>query len=87
MSGKTQGRTRTVAWSGRFIVKIQLSEYTTANTRQILVYNEDRSVYWQDDAGMEIIQTMRGRPRVFFEAIRDSFGVIHIGDEAEDQDW
>lgn len=87
MSGKIQGRSTIVSWSERFIVKIQLSEYTSANQRQVLVYNEDRSIYWQDTAGPEILQAMRGRPKVFFEAIRDSYGVIHVGDEVEDEDW
>ena len=83
MSGKIQ----TIEWTEPFIVKIQLSEYTTAGTRQILVYNEDQSVYWQDTAGPEILKEMRGRPKVYFLAIRDSFGVIHLGDEVKDQDW
>jgi hypothetical protein len=80
MSGK-------IHLSDPFIVKIQLSEYTTAGTRQILVYNEDHSVYWQDNAGHEILKAMRGRPKVYFLAIRAPDGVIHVGDEVKDQDW
>lgn len=83
MSGKVQ----TFAWTEPFIVKIQISEFTTAKNAQVLVYNKDQSVYWQDTAGIEILQAMRGRPKVYFEAIRDSYGVIHLGDEVKDQDW
>jgi hypothetical protein len=83
MSAKVQG----FEWAKPFVVKVQISEFTTARNAQVLVYNEDHSVYWQDAAGVEILQAMRGRPKVYFEAIRDSFGVIHLGDEVKDQDW
>lgn len=71
----------------KFIVKVQLSLATNHAKQQVLVYNKDRSIFWQDTAGEEIIATMAGRPKAFFEATRNKKGVIEIGAEVSDPGW
>jgi len=70
-----------------FVVKVQLSLATNHAKQQVLVYNEDRTVYWQDTAGKDIIETMAGRQKAYFVAVRNAKGVIEIGEETEEQDW
>lgn len=70
-----------------FVVKVQISQHSFTAGRQILVYNEDKSILWQDDAGKEIVRTLRGRPKAFFNATRDDDGVIHLNEEVGDPGW
>jgi DnaJ-class molecular chaperone len=70
-----------------FIVKVQLSLATNHAEQQVLVYNKDKSVFWQDVAGEDIVKTMAGRPKAFFSASRNKKGVIEIGEEVSDPGW
>jgi hypothetical protein len=73
--------------SPSFVVKVQLSLHSSTAGRQVLVYNEDQSIHWQDAAGKDIIETMRGRDKAFFNATQNAKGVIEIGEEVEEQGW
>ena len=70
-----------------FIVKIQLSYFDSALHQQVLIYNEDKSIMWQDRAGEEIVKTMHGRLKAFFEATRNKDGVIELHREVKDPGW
>lgn len=70
-----------------FVVKVQLSLETTAEKRQVLVYdNEGRIAPYQADADEALLTIMAGRPKAFFFATLDN-GTLSIGDEAPWEDW
>ena len=71
------------------IVKVQRA---LAGTRAVLIYNEDRTVMWQETdpkgcAGLERI--LRGRPKAYFEAELRPDGKIEVFSklEAPEQPW
>jgi hypothetical protein len=69
-----------------FIVKVQVSIVTGAQKKQVLVYNEDRSLTFQDDASRGLIRRMGGSPKQYFWAtLRDA--EIHLGEAAPWQEW
>jgi hypothetical protein len=69
------------------IVKVQVSLATTHEKRQVLVYNEDKSVYYEDDASREILQRMDGRVKVYFNARMVGTDIEIQGEVKEEQDW
>lgn len=71
------------------IVKVQLSLSTTAGARQMLVYNQDRSVQFEGDAPPDIVAKMGDRPKAFFEAALGKVGelVIYPDHQHPDQGW
>lgn len=70
-----------------FVVKVQLSLASTASKRQVLIYNEDRTVYQQGIAGEDILETMGVRSKAFFLATHEDNGSIVIGSEVPDPHW
>lgn len=68
------------------IVKMQLSLRTTAEKRQVLIYNEARTVEWQGDASEEILKAMGDRDKAFFSA-RMRGTVIEINEPVYERDW
>lgn len=50
------------------IVKVQISQATSAPKAQVLVYNKERTLSYQGDATEEILDLMDGRPKAFFHA-------------------
>lgn len=70
-----------------FVVKVQLSLHTSETKQQVLVYNEDKSVYWQDVAGESILGAMSGKAKAFFKATRNQQGVIELHQEVSDPGW
>jgi hypothetical protein len=71
---------------GTFIVKIQQSFSTSASKRQMLIYNENRSVMWQSELTDDIRKLLHNRPKAYFNAeiVNDKIKVL---DEAEAQKW
>ena len=69
------------------IVKVQLSLFTTAAARQVMIYNRDRSIEFQMDATDGVIEKMDGRPKAFFFAALCKDGSIDLLDEAPFQNW
>lgn len=70
----------------KIIIKVQMSLMTSESNQQLLVYNKDRSIYMQGDAGKDIAEVMAGRPKVFFEATLTN-GLIEVGKEVPDPGW
>jgi len=50
------------------IVKVQLSITTAEAARQVLIYNEDKSVFYKGDAPAEVVKAMGNEVRAFFRA-------------------
>lgn len=68
------------------IVKVQLSEYTTANKQQMLIYNKDHTAHYEGDLTDEIRRKMGAKFKAFFYAVVKN-GRIIIDDEAPPQFW
>lgn len=67
------------------IVKVQIS--LARSDQRVLVYNQDRSVQWEDAVNKEVLALMDGAPKRFFEAWLNSEGGIVLGAVAPWQDW
>jgi len=50
------------------IVKVQLSQFDSGGRKRMLVYNEDRSVRYEEDATKEILSVMQNEQKRFFHA-------------------
>lgn len=50
------------------IVKVQISQYSSDGEKKMLVYNEDRSVEYEDVATKEVLKKMGKSPKKYFEA-------------------
>lgn len=68
------------------IVKVQTSITTTGPTQRVLVYNEDRSILYEGGINEDMLETMKGRLKAYFEAEVTKDG-LEIGDEVPPQDW
>lgn len=68
------------------IVKVQLSEYTTHEVQQVLIYNEDRQVWFEGPATESHLILMFGRKKAYFNATTKN-GQIVIDDEVPAQEW
>lgn len=70
----------------QIIVKVQLSLYTSEPVRQVVVYNEDRSIEFMMDAPADVLELMGDRPKAFFYAtLKD--GTMGLDEEAPWQEW
>jgi hypothetical protein len=74
------------------IVKVQLSLESNAVGHtpgsRMLVYNKSRSVQFETDADVEVVEKMKGRPKAYFHATKDEHApTVKIQDEAPWQDW
>ncbi len=70
------------------IVKVQLSLATNAGQRQVLVYNQSRSVRYEGTASPELVIAMDGQDKGFFEARFDSqYLDIDFYNPLPDQGW
>ena len=54
--------------SERVIIKLQLSLSTMGVGRQVLIYNEDRSIMEQFDASQEVLDLMGDEVKAYFYA-------------------
>jgi len=73
------------------IVKVQISifafEKGKNGKRQVLVYNKDRSIFWEGDCTEEILKATDGCPKKFFYATAKKGGWIELFEEAPTQKW
>jgi len=69
-----------------FIVKVQLSQVSSDDIKHILIYNENRDIYYQTAATPEFIKLMKGQPKQFFWA-QVVNGQINIHQKADWQNW
>lgn len=60
------------------IVKVQVSTFTTEKTRQVLIYNESRSVEHQCDLTPDLAEMMAGDLKAFFKARLHLDGTIEL---------
>lgn len=68
------------------IVKVQISLFSTSKDRQVLVYDEDNTIHYQDDATKEIIKAVgKSNKAFFYYTIEDK--TIMLLDKAPYQDW
>lgn len=65
-----------VTWQG--IVKVQKSLHTTHAKQQILIYNQDRSIYYQGDADKMILDMFEPGEYKFYAKAKLRGGIIHI---------
>jgi hypothetical protein len=71
---------------GKFVVKVQLSLSTSAQTRQLLIYNEDKTVFHQEPATPEIVRHLKNKAKSFWLArIRNT--LIELLEPTHDRSW
>jgi hypothetical protein len=68
------------------IVKIQVSQYTTAGQQQMFIYSKDESVKYQGPITEAVETIMQGRPKIYCE-VKTYGDTIELIDVVEDQDW
>lgn len=69
------------------IVKVQLSIASTG-PRQVLIYDQKRSIVWQGAADDYLLHLMADRPKAFFDAVVvPATAKILINHEVEAQAW
>lgn len=69
------------------IVKVQLSQYTTEDEQQVLVYNKSKSIFYEETASKKIIGMMAGRFKAFFKARLEKDGTLTLKKPAKWQEW
>jgi hypothetical protein len=69
------------------IIKIQQSQFTTTKTKQMLIYNEDRSLFHEDELSKEVEEVLNGRPKAYFEAEINKYGALSILKEVDEPNW
>lgn len=60
------------------VVKVQLSQATTAGRRQVLVYSLDRSIRYEGDADAELVEAIGDRQKAFFQAEVNDDGFLEL---------
>jgi len=71
---------------GEFIVKVQQSLATNGESSQMLIYNEDKSILFEDDLDESVKIILKGCHKAYFKA-RLNEGMIKIGEEIPNQSW
>jgi hypothetical protein len=69
------------------IVKVQSSLYTTDTAQKMLIYNEDKSIYYESHLTEEIKKVLAGRQKAYFEFTLTENNEIRLGKEATPQNW
>jgi hypothetical protein len=85
---KQPRRSQTAKRRGIFIVKVQLSLFTSHDVRQVMVYNEDRSILWMGPADEDVGKLMGDAVKRFFYAeLVNTEIVIDDKRPCKDQEW
>ncbi len=69
------------------IVKVQIDLFNSDKKRHVLIYSENREVFYQAPASSTILKRMQKAPKKYFYYQMNSKGVLLIGDEAPEQEW
>ena len=71
------------------IIKIQRSISTSEYIQQVLIYNEDRSIFEQCDMTPDINQLFLEETdlKIYHYAYIDNKGTLHIEGVAPEQEW
>jgi hypothetical protein len=70
----------------KFVVKLQLS-LASSGPQSILVYNEDHSITYQQEATPQLVALFGKKPKIYMLAYLtpdNQMGLLH---PAEEQDW
>lgn len=68
------------------IVKVQLTLATTTGARQMLVYDRDKTLVYEDTASREVLSLMVDEDKAFFTAeVRHE--ILHLGARVPDPGW
>lgn len=68
------------------IVKVQMSKFSSDGVKRCLIYTKDRAFKYEGGMNDDMVQTMAGRDKAFFEASMGPEG-LEIADELPDQGW
>ena len=68
------------------IVKVQMSQFSSDGVPRVLIYNESKSFTYEGGVNVDMVETMAGRSKAYFEAEMGPEG-LEIGDEVEDPGW
>lgn len=68
------------------IVKVQLSEYTTAHKQQMIIYDKVHIAHFEGDVTDEVKRAMGPKFKAFFYATL-KHGRVHLHEEAPPQFW
>ena len=68
------------------ICKLQISQNSNTGKKMMLVYSEDREIFYEDIATEDILKLANGRPKLFVEA-KIVNTILQITGEAPDQNW
>ena len=74
-----------VALGKTFVVKIQLERFPNPGA-SCLIYNESRSVYYEETITPAMKKLMAGREKAYFKAHLENH-VLHIDGDSDEQDW
>ena len=69
------------------IIKVQQSLISSSNTKRMLVYNEDRSLFFEDELTPDAAKVLDNRPKAYFEAEIDEDGALSIIKEVDERNW
>ena len=69
------------------IVKVQISLASSNPVQQVLVYNKNKSIWYEGDASKKLIKQMGGRFKMFFKAKMEKDNSITLIKPAKQQDW
>lgn len=69
------------------IVKVQLSLFSSSETRIVLVYNKNRKYLWEGEVTKEIEQVMNGQVKAFFYAKINKENKFELIGKAPWQTW
>ncbi len=69
------------------IVKAQISLETSETVKQVLIYNQDRSVCFEMDAPPAVLDAMADRRKAFFHAELRDDGKLELLEVAPWQEW
>ena len=71
----------------KFIVKLQVAlEQSMPGPRSLFVYNEDRSIEYEGNVTLEVLDKMKDQPKAYFWAWIEE-GKLALGMAAPPQEW
>lgn len=68
------------------IVKVQVSLASSYDKKRVLIYNEDRTVEYEQEADQAILDIMDGAPKKYFNAHMEKTLLV-IDEEVDPQSW
>lgn len=69
------------------VVKVQLSLFSSEGHPKALIYNKDKSVWWEGIAADELIKKMGGRVKMFFKARIEKDNSLSLIKPVKQRNW